>query len=107
VHDPQQPGADAVRLEIKRFAGADSAEVGFLDEIFGPLGVARESAGDAVQRVELFQRELLEMFTRRFQWSVPRLNERDPAVDRPGGVTGRGRARMPDPKYPNPPACLA
>jgi len=63
VHDPQQPRADAVRLEIECFARADGAEIGFLYQIFRPLRIAREPACDPVQRVELFQREGLELFT--------------------------------------------
>jgi hypothetical protein len=70
VHDPQQPRADAVRLEIECLARADGAEIGFLYEIFRAAGIAREAARDAVQRVELFQRELLELFGRRFQGSA-------------------------------------
>ena len=56
-----------MRLEIKRFARADGAEVRLLDQVLGPLRVARQTAGDAEEGVELFQRELLELFTRRFQ----------------------------------------
>jgi hypothetical protein len=63
VHDPQQPWANAVRLEIKRFAGTDSAEIGLLYQIFRALRIARQPARNAVQRVELFQREGLELFT--------------------------------------------
>ena len=59
-------------LKVERLAGADRAEISFLDKILRPLRVAREPAGDAVQRVELFQREALELFTRRFQWSASR-----------------------------------
>jgi hypothetical protein len=71
VHDPKQPGADAVRLEVEGVAGAHGAEVGLLDEVLGPLRVPREPAGDPVQRVELFQGELLELFVRRFQGISP------------------------------------
>jgi hypothetical protein len=51
-----------VGLEIEGLAGADGADVGLLDEVLGPLWVARQAAGDPVERVELFQRELLELF---------------------------------------------
>ncbi|MEA2736068.1 MAG: hypothetical protein QOE14_2519, partial [Humisphaera sp.] len=54
-------------LEIEGFAGANGAEIGLLDEVFRALRIARQPPRNAVQRVELFQRESLELFTRRFQ----------------------------------------
>jgi hypothetical protein len=60
-----------VGLEVEGFAGANGAEVGFLDEVLRALRVARQTPRDPVQRVELFQRELLELFTRRFQINTP------------------------------------
>jgi hypothetical protein len=97
VHDAQQPGADAVGLEIKRLPRPDGAEVRLLNQVLGPLRVARQSARDAKEGVELFQRELLELFTRRFQGKCfPRMRV-------PGRRWTLPRCRQ---KYPNPPASL-
>ena len=60
-----------MRLEVEGVAGTDGAEEGFLDEVLRALRVARQPPGDAIQRVELFQREVLELFTRRFQKMKP------------------------------------
>ena len=94
-----------MRLQVEGLAGADGAEIGFLYQIFRALGVARESAGDAVQRVELVQRERLELFTRRFQ-------KKRPGGSGVGCGCGAADLRSPNvgggssPKYPNASACL-
>ena len=57
-----------MRLEVERLARPQGADVGFLDEVLGRRGVARQPARDPVEQVQLLQRELLELFGRRFQW---------------------------------------
>jgi hypothetical protein len=56
VHDPEQPGANAVGLEVERIPGAQRAEIRLLHEILRSSGLARQAPGDAVEQVELLQR---------------------------------------------------
>jgi len=67
VHDPQQPWADAMPLQIEAVARPQGADVSFLDQILGPVGVARQPARDAVEQVELLEGQLFKLFPRRFQ----------------------------------------
>ena len=56
----------AVGLQVEAVAGAQGAHVGFLHEVFGAGGVARQAPGDAVEQVELLQRQVVELVRCRF-----------------------------------------
>ena len=54
-------------LEVEALVGTQGADAGFLDQVLGAAGVAGEAAGDAVERVELLQRQLLKLVARQLQ----------------------------------------
>ena len=49
-------------IELEGFPASQGAEAGFLNEFLGLGDVARKPASDAVEHVELLQREALEFF---------------------------------------------
>src|SRR5207248_8810172 len=86
VHDPDQPGSNAEFLKVKIVRGSEGAEEGFLDEVFGAVGVAGHAAGDAVEHVEMLQSKGFELLS--FDLHGPRRRMRIRARD--GRCKGRG-----------------
>ncbi len=58
-----EPSADAVRTKVEAFPCTDRAQVGFLNEIIGFGCIAGKCAGNAIDRVDLFQSQLLKFRT--------------------------------------------
>jgi beta-phosphoglucomutase family hydrolase len=61
VEDAEQPRPDAVGLEVEVVGGAECPDERLLDEVLGAVDVARHAAGDAVEHVEVLEREGFEL----------------------------------------------